>query len=62
MPVPWSRVASCAAELDADAAAISDCAGGAIAVIAENSRTLDYSGGLRGLCCGERFAVEMEVE
>jgi hypothetical protein len=26
----------------------------------ENSRTLDYSGGLRGLCCGERFAAEID--
>jgi hypothetical protein len=26
----------------------------------KNSRTLDYSGGLRGLCCSEGFADAME--
>jgi hypothetical protein len=42
--------------------AISECAGGVIAGDGENSRTLDYSGGLRGLCCSERFAAEIEVQ
>jgi hypothetical protein len=39
---------------------ISDCAGAGIANDTKNSRTLDYSGGLRGSYCGKGFAAGME--
>ena len=59
-PAFCSRASSCVAGLVVDVTAISDCAGADIAGYTKNSRTLDYSGGLRGLCRSDGFTDETE--